>query len=293
VIEYPDDGSIMEEAERHGLPEPVLIRDLVRIVEVMNLKRQGFFGKQSVLAGSMALRCFGSPRFTVYDADFSTTEGASPRPDELQQMLAYEDDDLVIAPAKLTPHDARGTAWKSEPIRYEPVFTTLAPDPGERSFKADVSFRGLVCEGIERELGVPYGMGLWSEPPTVWVMDPHEVAAEKILGWCVNRMAKHYADLGFIGLASQPARKALITLDAARLRDATAAKLGAMRGMQPSRYAAYDSIDRLADDLDRPPKLSEPQWRDLVYVRGHRDRFKPELLVRAVRQLLVPKLRGR
>lgn len=291
MIEYPDDDLVLQEAERHGLPEPVLIRDLVRIVEVMNLERQGFFGKESVLAGSMALRCFGSPRFTVYDADFSTSEDASPRPDVLQRMLAYEDDDLVIAPAKLTPHDARGTAWKSEPIGYEPVFTDLVPDPRERSFKADISFRGLVCEGIELELQVPYDMGLWSAPPTVWVMDPHEVAAEKILGWCVNRMAKHYADLGFIALASQRAPRPLIVLDGDRLRDTTAAKLAAMRELQPSRYAAYRSIDDLADDLHRTPALSEAQWRDLVYLRGHRDRFTPELLAKAVRRLLVPMLR--
>jgi hypothetical protein len=123
-------------------------------------------------------------------------------------------------------------------------------------------------------------------------MDPHEVAAEKVLGWCVNRMAKHYADLGFIGLASQPAPKPLIALDGPRLRDVTAAKLASMRELQPSRYAAYRSVDELADELGLPPKLSEPQWRDLVYVRGHRDRFTPELLVRAVRELLVPMLRG-
>lgn len=291
MIEYPDDELVMEEAKRHGLPEPVLIRDLVRIVEVINLARQGFFGKESVLAGSIALRCFGSPRFTVYDADFSTSEDASPRPDVFKRMLAYEDDDLVIEPAKLTPHDARGTAWKSEPIAYEPIFTTLVPDPGDRSFKADISFRGLVCEGIERELRVPYDMGLWLEPPTVWVMDPHEVAAEKILGWCVNRMAKHYADLGFIALASQRAPDRLIALDGGRLREATAAKLARMQGLQPSRYAAYRSIDELANDLDFAPRLSDTRWRDLVYVRGHRDRFAPNLLVRAVRRLLVPMLR--
>jgi Nucleotidyl transferase AbiEii toxin, Type IV TA system len=292
MIEYPGDDLIMEQARKHGLPAPVLIRDLVRIVEVMNLERQGFFGKESVLAGSMALRCFGSPRFTVYDADFSAAEDASPRPEEIRRMLAYEDDDLVIAPAALTPHDAGGTAWKSEPIRYDPVFTQLVPDQSDRSFKADISFRGLVCEGIEQELLVPYDLGLWSEPPTAWVMDPHEVVAEKALGWCVNRLAKHYADLGFVGLASQATTKPLIALDEAKLRNTVADKLEIMRALQPERYAEFASIDDLVNDLDQPPNLSEAQWRDLIYVREHRRRFSPELMVRAVRELLVPMLRN-
>jgi hypothetical protein len=56
MIDYPEDQATQEQAEKHGIPEPVLIRDLVRIVEVINLERKGFFGERSVLAGSMALR---------------------------------------------------------------------------------------------------------------------------------------------------------------------------------------------------------------------------------------------
>jgi len=293
VIEYPDDDVIGKGSRRHAIPETVLVRDLVRVVEVMNLERQGFFGKESVLAGSMALRCFKSPRFTVYDADFSTTENAARRPEEMRRMLAYEDDDLVIAPDPLTPHDAHGTAWKSEPIRFDPVFTSLVPNRDDRSFKADISFRGLVCEGIECELLVPYEMGLWSRPPTVWIMNPHEVVAEKVLGWCVNRLVKHYADLAFIGVASNPSgRPRLIELDGMKLREALANKLEAMRGLQPARYAAFGSVDDLVDDLDRAANLNQAQWQAIVYLREHRDRFKPDLLEGAVREILVPMLRA-
>jgi hypothetical protein len=210
----------------------------------------------------------------------------------MRRMLAYEDDDLVITPAKLTPHDTGRTAWKSEPISYDPVFTNLVPDREDRSFKADISSRGLVCEGIQRELQVPYEMDLWAEPPTVWIMDPHEVVAEKTLGWCVHRLAKHYADLGFIALASQPAIEPLIALDEAKLRNTLADKLEAMRALQPSRCAEYRSIDDLANDLDRAPKLSLDQWRDLIYVREHHRRFAPRLLIAAVRKLLAPMLRS-
>ncbi len=63
MIEYPEDGATEKEAEKNGIPDFVLIRDLVRIVEVLNLDAQDFFSSKSVLSGSMALRCFGSPRF--------------------------------------------------------------------------------------------------------------------------------------------------------------------------------------------------------------------------------------
>ena len=222
VIEYPDDRPIAEQASAHALPEPVLVRDLVRVVEVLNLKNQGFFSKDSVLAGSMALRCFGSPRFTVYDADFSTSSQTVDPPTAMKKMLNYRDDELEITAADLVPHDQGGTAWKSAPITFEPVFTSLVPNAEERTFKADVSFRGLLLPGWEVPLLVPYDLDIWQEEPLVFVMDPHETVAEKILGWCVHRNVKHYADLAYIALVSQaepPARPSSSTTERrARLR---------------------------------------------------------------------------
>lgn len=143
MIDYPDDRRIAAEANRHDIPEPVLVRDLMRVVEVLNLKAKEFFSERSVLAGSMALRCFGSPRFTVYDADFSTSSQTVNPPAMMKDKLAYRDDDLEITPAPLVPHDDGGTAW--------------------------------------------------DEDPAVYIMDPHETLAEKILGWCAHRQVKHYA----------------------------------------------------------------------------------------------------
>jgi len=174
VIDYPDDRSIAAEADRHDIPEPVLVRDLVRVVEVLNLKAKDFFSERSVLAGSMALRCFDSPRFTVYDADFSTSSQAVNPATAMKDKLAYRDDDLEITPADLVPHDDGGTAWQSAPISFTPIFTSLIPDPDDRSFKADVSFRGMLLDGLEVPFKVPYELGIWEDDPAVFVMDPHE-----------------------------------------------------------------------------------------------------------------------
>lgn len=290
MIQYPEDQATEAEADRHGIPYFVLVRDLVRIVEVLNLSKQGFFGEDSVLAGSMALRCFNTPRFTVYDADFATTVEAKRERGEMLDLLRYVDDDLEITPAELTPHDAGGTGWKSEPIAYLPAFTSLAPE-ATREFKADISNRGLVLPGQEHQLLLPYDLGLWDEAPTVWIMDPHEITAEKILGWVVHRAAKHYADLAFVALAAQQEAGPLIRLDRERLRQCLAAKLETMKGIQPDKYAALTSVDDVIRALEENPVISADEWTKLVYLRSRRDRFGPATLKRAVQALLVPLLR--
>jgi hypothetical protein len=290
VIDYPDDDAIEKEAERHGIPDPVLIRDLVRIVEVINLAAQSFFGAKSVLSGSMALRCFNSPRFTVYDADFATAIEAQPGRAQMRDLLRYADDDLEIVPAELTPHDARGTGWKSEPISYVPAFTSLAPED-TRQFKADISSRGLVLPGLEQSVLVPYELGIWDEAPIVWIMDPHEIVAEKILSWVIHREAKHYADLAFIVLAAQPQTGPLLELDRSKLRDTLDAKLAIMRALQPDNYAAWASVDDVVRSLAEDPVFSAQEWEKIVYLKARRDRFNQATLKSAVQTLLVPMLR--
>jgi hypothetical protein len=55
MIDYPQDDRLREQVKQHDLQAPVLIRDVVRVVEVLNLRAQRFFNKRSVLSGSMAL----------------------------------------------------------------------------------------------------------------------------------------------------------------------------------------------------------------------------------------------
>jgi hypothetical protein len=91
-----------------------LVRDIVRVVEVLNLDAKRFFQKDSVLAGSMALRCFGCPRFTVYDADFSTSAQAVDPPESVSELLRYSDENLDILPPAAVPSDRRGTLRQSD-----------------------------------------------------------------------------------------------------------------------------------------------------------------------------------
>jgi hypothetical protein len=203
MIDYPEDQQLRDQASQHDLQAPVLIRDIVRVVEVLNLRAEKFFNKRSVLSGSMALRCFGSPRFTVYDADFSTSAATVDPPASMTELLRYSDENLDIVPAAATVADQRATLIQVEPIRFDAAFTGIALADEDRQFKADVSFRGLLLDGREVPFDTPYSLDLWSEAPAVWVMDPVEVLAEKILGWCVHGLVKHYADVAWITIAAK------------------------------------------------------------------------------------------
>jgi len=288
VISYPADKEIVTEASSSGIPEPVLIRDIIRIVEVLNLQAKDFFGKRSVLAGSMALRCFESPRFTVYDADFSTTTETVYPETKLKKLLAYNDELVDIEVGSLHPHDQRGTAWLADPISYSAGFTALVPNPDDRTFKADVSFRGVVLDGLERPLSVSYDLGLWEEAPVIWVMNPHETVAEKILGWCVNRELKHYADLGFIAIEAEK-KGGGILLDNQLLRDTLDRKLKIMADLQPDNYEAFPSVDELIAELAAPVAFPNQDWQKIMYIKSAQGLYQPKLLSAAVEKLLVPR----
>ena len=290
MIDYPEDQQLREQASRHDLQAPVLIRDIVRVVEVLNLRAQRFFNKRSVLSGSMALRCFGSPRFTVYDADFSTSAETVDPPASMTDMLRYSDEDLDIIPAAAIAADQRETLIQIEPIRFDAAFTSIALADQDQQFKADVSFRGLLLDGREVPFETPYSLELWSEAPTVWVMDPVEVLAEKILGWCVHGLVKHYVDAAWITTAAQATNSSL-AFAYPHLRDVLHDKLELMRDLQPGIYRVFPSVDAVVGKLAQPPQFDQVQWQKLVYLQAHRAAYSQEDLRRIVRETLAAGLR--
>lgn len=290
MIDYPEDQQLREQASRHDLQAPVLIRDIVRIVEVLNLRAQRFFNKRSVLSGSMALRCFGSPRFTVYDADFSTSAQTVDPPASMTDMLRYSDEDLDIVPAAAIAADQRETLIQIEPIRFDAAFTSIVLADQDQQFKADVSFRGLLLDGREVPFETPYSLELWSEAPTVWVMDPVEVLAEKILGWCVHGLVKHYADAAWITIAAQTTGSPL-AFAYPELRDILHDKLELMRELQPGTYRSFPSVDAVVGKLAQPPQFDQVHWQKLVYLQADRAAYSQEDLRRIVQETLAAGLR--
>jgi hypothetical protein len=283
-IVYPSDDQLSDAADATGVPIDVLIRDTVRLVEIHNLRAQGFFARDSVLAGSMALRGFGSPRFTITDADFSTsTEKATPD-SSLADLFRYQDDLLDIIPEGAHPNDARSTLVKVQPIRYDPAFSLVPLTPEQLRFHADVSFRGLVKPGVEIPLVHEHLPGLWlgEEALTVWVMDPAETMAEKILGWCAHGSVKHYVDVAWIATASDMP-EFTFTINYRELRNTLGDKLDVMREIQPGIYAHLPSVDAVVGELGKPPILDQSQWGRLAFLKGREP--SQEAVIEAAKQV--------
>jgi nucleotidyltransferase AbiEii toxin of type IV toxin-antitoxin system len=268
-ISYPSDEELRQAAVRTGIPVAVLLRDVVRVVEVANLREQGFFGKRSVLAGSMALRNFGSPRFTILDADFSTSTEKAPQDASLKELFAYSDDDLDIIPEGVQPNDQGNTVVKVQPIRFEPVFSNLALDEKDLTFHADVAFRDLVKDGVEIKLKIDHlpGLRIGSDSLEVWAMNPTETMAEKILGWCAHDLVKHYVDVAWIANANDhpdiPVR-----IDYQELRTVVDAKLETMRTIQRDTYKHLPNLNAVVGKLARAPELDAKQWAALAFLKG-------------------------
>jgi hypothetical protein len=284
LIRFPDSDLLARLAGRLGLPVAVIVRDLARYVEILNLRDKGFFDpKHSVLGGGMAMRTYGSQRVTVYDADLATTTLTSR--DHLQDLLAYEDRDIEITPSPLVPTADSGKVWKSDPVRFEPYALTLPLTDDDKTFKVDIATYGLLDEGQERELSDPYGLDLWEAggAPSVLVMSLEEIAAEKTLGWCAHRLYKHYADLAFIGhqLTDQ--------INPSKLRALTEAKLDNMKKIQPRLYEHLDTLDDLIHALEDPAPLPVAAAIQIKFLRNP---YTTDEVRRYIRDDYVPLLRA-
>jgi Nucleotidyl transferase AbiEii toxin, Type IV TA system len=101
----------------------------------------------------------------------------------------------------------------------------------------------------------------------VWVMDPAETMAEKILGWCVHGSVKHYVDVAWIATASDMPELSL-SINYEELRNTLGDKLDVMRGIQPDTYARLRSVDALVGELGKLPILDQSQWGRLAFLKG-------------------------
>ena len=283
-IVYPSDDQLSDAVHATGIPIDVLIRDTVRLVEIRNLLARDFFASDSVLAGSMALRGFGSPRFTIADADFSTSTKRATPDASPADLFRYQDRLLEILPEGAYPNDARSTLMKVQPIRFDPAFSAVPLTPEQLSFRADVSFRGLVKPGIEIPLVHEHlpGLRMGDESLVVWVMDPAETMAEKILGWCAYGSVKHYVDVAWIATAGDMPEFSF-NINYLELRNTIGDKLDVMREIQPGNYDRLPSVDAVVGELGKPPTFDRSQWGQLAFLKGREP--SRDAVIEAVKQV--------
>jgi hypothetical protein len=200
VIDFPTDDEIIAFTERQSLgAEDVVMRDLARLATIFHLADHGFLGEQTVLAGGMALRCYGGHRFTVTDVDTSTAEKVNMK--RLDALLNWEIEGQLEV-------ETRGVGWyergveleKAKPIHFDPLFSEIELARDARQFELTVNERGLDLDPVEQRFRHDFPWKLGVEDRTLPLMDPREMLAEKIVGYCVGVLGKHYADVAFIAL---------------------------------------------------------------------------------------------
>jgi hypothetical protein len=122
-------------------------------------------------------------------------------------------------------------------------------------------------------------------------MDPLEVLAEKILGWCVHGLVKHYADVAWVTAAAQEPGSPL-AFEYPKLREVLDAKLATMRILQPELYRPFPTVGAIVGKLAQTPEFDRTQWQKLVYLQSQRAAFTQKDLRRIVQEILAPELRS-
>jgi hypothetical protein len=255
-VDYPSDEFITQFAKTHRLTAADVLRDIARLIAIhqMTLETK-FLSDDCVLCGGVAMRFYGSRRFTVTDTD------ASYRLDDwdeldLQAALNIEVEDLTIEAGDPAYWQRKNRLTTAQPVEFSEEFSNFRSDRRQRTFKVTVSRRGLIEPACWRPIVHDYpDMGI--EEVNVPIMDINEQLAEKILGWSVNGLAKHYLDCAWIAakMRGELSRETLIRCLTKKLDDA--------KKREPANYSGFASMDDLRAPLEegdswRAPLSSEP-----------------------------------
>jgi hypothetical protein len=255
MIDFPADDEVLDFAERQRIGDAdVILRDLARVATIFHLEAEGFLGEETVLAGGMALRCYGGHRFTVTDVDTSTKTDVSMA--RLDQLLNWEIENLLSVSTKGVGWYERGVGLeKAKPILFDPLFSKIELAESQAQFELTVNRRGLELAPVEQPFrhDFPWVLGVEGRP--LPLMDPREMLAEKVLGYCIGGLGKHYADIAFIALCFRdrmPAEKA-------QLRRLTERKLeigreAAKGAFATERYADFPDLSALREPLENPER---------------------------------------
>jgi hypothetical protein len=181
-------------ATRPGLTEEQVVRDIARIVCIVNLVRNGTLdGTNTVLCGGMAMRCLDSPRMSIFDGD--TSSRLTPDAEALRDAISYEEEDMAISAGPWEPGNDLITF---RPVEYDARFSQLPAARDE--FSLSISHRGVERPALWRPLNHRYPFPVLAEEIDVPIMDPDEILAEKLVAWWLFGHAKHYNDIAFLGL---------------------------------------------------------------------------------------------
>jgi predicted nucleotidyltransferase component of viral defense system len=230
-----------------------VVRDIARIHTLLHLVEEGMLGETAVLTGGMAMRCYNSNRFSVYDTDTSSALAVSDR--DLLELLNYEDEHVRVSLATIRPEDHGKDLVDAHPVEFEAFFTGLEiEDP---TFKVTVSNRGLERSAEWLPIVTRYPFQLWDpgKKYVLPVMNRNELLAEKIVAWWMFAPAKHYADISHLGALLYADRLVHDAATKADLRELVEKKLAVNSKVSRAHRSKVERLDTKA----RKARLLEPE----------------------------------
>ena len=252
-IDYPSAKEITAYAERHHLAPTDVARDIARLIAIHQMVvDKHFLNEDCVLCGGMGLRLRGSHRYTIMDTDISYRLDDYESAIDLQGVLEIEVEDLSISARERDAWSERKDLTIAQPVRFEESFANLAWTESSATFSVTVARRGLMEPADWLPLTHDYSaMGI--EGVEVPVMELNEQAAEKIIAWCANGLAKHYYDVAWIFQRKRD------ELDQELLRRLLQAKLDLAVKREPKNYAELTTVAQLFPGLHRGDDHRSPQ----------------------------------
>lgn len=195
AVEPDIDDQIIEFCREHPTLAPQdVLRDIARIVCIANLVHNGTLdGETMVLCGGMAMRCLESPRMSVYDGDAASREPVDPK--SLRPAITYDEAEIAITAG---PVKAGKSLITFQPVTYSADFSELPGASDE--FSLSFAERGIELPAVTRPMRHRYPFPLLAQDLEVPIMNPDEILAEKVVAWWLFGHAKHYNDIGFLGL---------------------------------------------------------------------------------------------
>jgi hypothetical protein len=255
VIEFPSDKEILNFASQQQIGDPdVVLRDLARVATILHLSNEGFLGDDTVLAGGTALRLYGGHRFTVTDVDTSSKEKV--KLGRLNALLNWSiEEKLEVRTAGVGFYEKGAFLEKAKPIFFDPLFSEIQLSEDDAQFELTVNMRGLTLDPVARGLRHDYPWTLGVEGIDLPLMDPREMLAEKVCGYCIGALGKHYADVAFIAYQFNK----LFDQAQSQLRSLTEEKLERGRELMTgefgkARYEEFPDLASLREPLEQPEK---------------------------------------
>ena len=282
-IPYDIDERIVRLAEQNPKLTPTaIVRDIARIQCIFNLLDQGLLNDDTVVCGGMALRCFGSTRLSIYDADTSTRIDIGVA--ELAEALGFESPDLVLRPVDSPDWKNENEILTAAPIEFEPDFTQLRIV--DNTFSLSVASRGLERPAEWRPFISGYPFDLGCDGVELPVMALNEMLAEKIVSWWLFGHAKHYADLAFIAALLKNSGFVGNADEREDILDLIEKKIATNQKLHPGRVKKLTPDERIRR-LEDPEKNINPErnWETVSYIgKG----FSPIAMKGAVTKALIP-----